>query len=221
MTKQFAWSYSALTSYETCPKKHYHERIKKDYAEKESPQLVDGQRQHKALELRVRDGKPLPGDMAGLEPLCCKIEKVPGRSYFEHKVALTEDLKPTTFFAHNVWVRAVFDFAVVLGRHARIIDYKTGKRKPDSQQMSLFAAAGFAVFPKVEKIGTAFWWLKSKETDRSTYTRDDAPLIWREFEPRVADMRAAIEENHFPPRPSGLCRGYCPVKECDFWEPKR
>lgn len=218
MPKRFAWSYSALQSFETCPRKHYHEKIAKDFAEKESPAMLDGQRQHKALELRIKDGTPLPSDMVGLEKLCRRVERIPAQIHTEMKVALNEDLEPVTFFARDVWVRCVFDLAAVRAPEARIIDYKSGKRKPDSTQLKLFAATGFALFPEVETIRTAFWWLKTKETDRDTFQREDADLIWREFEPRVGRMRAAIESGEFPPKPSGLCRGYCPVKTCEHWE---
>ena len=31
----------------------------------------------------------------------------------------------------------------------------------------------------------------------------------------------AFKTDTWQPRPSGLCNGWCPVKTCEFWQPKR
>lgn len=210
-----------MTGFENCPKQHYHLKVAKDVFEKPSAQMQDGNRQHKALEERIKSNRPLPADLRGFEPLMRKVEAAPGQIMPEMKVALNADLQPTTYFAKDVWLRGVFDLAIFNGAVARIIDYKTGKRKPESAQLMLFAGMAFAQFPKIRKVGTAFWWLKTKETDRAEFYRDEAvPLIWQEFIPRVERMEEAYNTNYFPAKPSGLCRGWCPVKQCEHWEPK-
>lgn len=219
--KKFAWSWSTLTGYETCPAQHYHLKVAKDIHEKPSATMQDGLRQHKALEVRVKHGTPLPSDMRQHEPLMQRVDQIPGQVTPEMQVALNADLEETTYFAKDVWLRSVLDLSIVKGAAARVIDYKTGKRKPESAQLKLFAAVMFAKYPQIEKVGTAFWWLKTKETDNEVFTRDDAPLIWREFEPRVQAMSDAYDSGYFPEKPSGLCRGWCPVKSCEYWEPKR
>lgn len=219
--KKFAWSYSALNNFETCPKQFYHLRIKKDIVEQPSAQMQDGNRQHKMLELRIKNKKPLPSDMIRWEKLCQKVESVPNAKIItEEKLALTADLKPTTFFAKDVWMRAVIDLSVLRGAVARVVDFKTGRRKVDSTQLKLFAATMFAVRPEIKKVITSFWWLKERKTDHDEFTVDEVPLIWQEFEPRVERMRLAHETDDWPARPSGLCRGWCPVKHCEWWEPK-
>jgi hypothetical protein len=218
--RKFAWSYSRLDSFEQCPRKYYHEVVKKDFQQPPSPAMADGQRQHKALEERVRDGKRLPGDLIGLDPMCQRLERVQAEKFFEHKIALDRDLRPVPFFDKTVWVRGVLDIAFVQRPQATIIDYKTGKRKPDSDQLKLFAALGFAVFDKVKSISTAFWWLKTKETDRQEFSVDEVDVIWSDFEPRVDRMEAAYDTDDWPEKPSGLCRGWCPVKTCQHWQPR-
>lgn len=183
--------------------------------------MLEGQKIHKALELRVRDKVPLPGNLRQHEPLCRRFDKTSGSVHVEQKLALNRDLEPTEFFAKDVWLRGVLDVIVQKGKRAKVFDYKTGKRKPDSEQLKLFAAVVFAANDKVEIIDTSFLWLHTREVDSATFTRDDEPLIWREFEPRVERMQEAYDRQKFPARPSGLCRGWCPVRHCEHWEAKQ
>jgi len=220
MAKKFAWSYTALTGYETCPKQHYHLKVAKDISEPPSPAMLEGQAAHKALEERVRDSKPLPIKYSQYEPICKKFDGLDAQVLVEQKLALTQELEPTTFFGRDVWLRGVLDLGVMKGVKAKVYDWKTGKRKPDNEQMKLFAAMTFATWPKLVKVDTFFVWLKERKTDKQTFHKEDENIIWREFEPRVEGMYEAYEKGYFPARPSGLCRGWCPVKTCDHWEPR-
>lgn len=223
MAKQLAWSYSALTNFETCPYQYYRLKIKKDIKEEPSRAMLEGNRVHKALEDRVAKGRPLPPDLKQWEPMCRKFVESPFDVLCEVAVALTPDLKRTEYFAKDVWFRAKFDIEIRLSpQHIRLGDYKTGKRKMDSDQLMLFAGTAFAIYPEVEVVDTAFYWLPDKAVDKETFTRErDEAFIWREFEPRVIAMETARENNTFPCKPSGLCRGWCPVRDCEHWEPKR
>jgi hypothetical protein len=221
MPKKFAWSYSALTGYETCPKQHYHLKVAKDVREAPSKAMLEGQKVHAAFEQRVRDKKPLPGNLSQHEPLCKRFDKTSGSVSVELKLALNQSLEPTEFFARDAWLRGVLDVMVTKGKVAKVFDYKTGKRKPDSEQLKLFAAIVFAAYDHIEIVDTSFLWLNTREVDSARFQRDpDENIIWREFEPRVQSMSDAYDSGHFPARPSGLCRGWCPVKTCDHWEPK-
>tara|TARA_R110002049_G_scaffold105515_2_gene252353 strand:+ start:92 stop:763 length:672 start_codon:yes stop_codon:yes gene_type:complete len=223
MPKQLAWSYSTLTNFETCPYQYYRLKVKKDVKEAPSQAMQDGIRQHEALEHRVAKGRPLPPDMKQWEPMCRKLVDSPLDVRCETPIALTPDLKRTEYFAKDVWLRAKIDVEVVVSpTHMRFIDYKTGKRKKDSQQLMLFAAVGFAIYPDVDTIDTAFYWLPDKAVDKERFTRErDEAFIWGEFEPRVIAMEEARKNETFPCKPSGLCRGWCPVKDCEHWEPKK
>lgn len=220
MSKKFAWSYTALTGYESCPKQHYHLKVKKDIREAPSAAMLEGQAAHKALEERVRDLKPLPKKYSQYEKLCKKFDATDGDVLVEQKLALDQDLNPTEFFARDVWLRGVLDVGVLKGKIGKVFDWKTGKRKPDNEQMKLFAAITFATYKTLEVVDTTFVWLKDKTTDKQRFTKDDEQIIWREFEPRVETMNEAYETGYFPPRPSGLCRGWCPVHDCKHWEPR-
>jgi hypothetical protein len=135
----------------------------------------------------------------------------------EQKLALTVNFRPTTYFAPDVWLRVVADVVVEKGKNLAVLDHKTGKKKPDSAQLRLSAAALFATKPYIQRITSCFLWLNDGTNTTEKFEREDAAGIWGEFLPRVRRMQTSILEDRMPPNPSGLCRSYCPVgrKLCD------
>lgn len=208
-----AWSYSALDSFETCPRRHNLIKITKQVVEPQSDALAWGSKVHKALELRLVDSVPLPPEMATYEPIAAGIvaKAAGGTLQAEQKVALTSSYTPTAFFAKNVWVRGITDFDIEKGKKLFIGDWKTGKVNVSSGQMRLMAAMGLAARPWVEEVTTAFIWLNSGEVTAEKFTRADAPGIWQTFLPRVQRLESAAVTKDYPPKPSGLCNRWCPV----------
>jgi hypothetical protein len=217
MSKPFAWSYSALSAFETCPHQFAQVRIHKTVAEQQNEQMLYGNRFHKALELHVANGDPLPEHMvAQCEPIMEKLKTVGGVMVPERKIALTENLTPTQYFAKDVWLRVVIDLQIDKGPKSLVLDYKTGKRKVDGDQLRLTAATKFAIDPGLEEVRVGYIWFQEDKIDSTTYTPDDVPGIWQDFAPRVHRMKSAIEADKFQKIPSGLCRKHCPVKSCEF-----
>ena len=221
MTTMPAWSYSSLTKFETCPRQYYAVRVSKEVTEPPTDATLWGNAVHKALELRVAEKKPLPKTMAQWEPLVNKIICKPGRVFTETKFALTKGYKLTTWFAKDVWVRGIVDIGIDAGKKAVVLDWKTGKPKPDSEQLKLFAAFMFHSKPYMQQVSTGFVWLAHNKITKETYTREQLPEIWQEFLPRVRRLELAYEGNKWEPRPSGLCNGWCPHKKCEFYKDKR
>lgn len=218
MSNVLPWSYSSLTAFETCPRRFYLTRISKQVAEPQTEATLWGNKVHKALEEAVDGTKGLPEDMARYQPIVDRIRSAPGKRHVESKFALTTSFRPTTFFAKDAWVRGVIDLAIVGEKTAVVADYKTGKVKTDGDQLRLFAGAAFAVYPWVQKVKTSYIWLAHDKTTTAEFTQDDVPVIWEEFSARVQRMQQAQESDKWVPRPSGLCKAWCPVgrKLCDF-----
>ena len=218
MNKPVAWSYTSLTAFETCPFRYYVTRVSKEVIEPPNETTIWGNEVHKAFELHVKDAKPMPASMEKWAPLAAKLRMTPGEKLVEQKLCINRDFKPTSWFAKDAWCRGVVDLAVRKD-HEKIVafDYKTGKHKPDSHQMQLFAGLMFAHYPAAQVVDTAFIWLKDNKTDQERYTRDDVPVIWQEFVPRVQRVEEAHVANRWPKKPSGLCRAWCPVgkKRCE------
>jgi len=214
MSKPFAWSFSALDSYETCPKRHYHLKVAKDVVEKQSDEILWGNKVHDALEKRLKDGTPLPPSMAGYERMVVQVERLSGTLLAESKLAITEDFKPTTFFAKNVWCRAIVDAGKIGTRNALLIDWKTGNPKVKSDQLMLSALVGFAHHPELETVASSYVWLKVRKLDKELFSREQVPILWQKLLPRVHRLEQALKTGDFPPKPSGLCRRWCPVRQC-------
>ena len=212
------WSYSTLTAFETCPRRYYLTKIAKTVKEPQSEAMFSGNEVHKAIELDLKGTKPLPEKYISYAPMVNSVRQYSGKKLVEHSFGLDVNLRPVGFFDKTVWVRGKIDFALVGTKSAALVDWKTGKVKEDLDQMRLFAGAGFALFPYIEKIRTSFVWLPASKTTREDFTRKDIPIIWEDFAHRVRRMEQAEKTGEFPPNPSGLCRNWCPVgaDKCEF-----
>lgn len=207
-----AWTFSRLESYESCPKKFYHLNVVKDVVEPPSSAIQWGHEVHTAFENFVRHGTPLPPAMAHWRSFAEKVGKLAGEKLPEFRLALDENFQPAQWDC--AWSRGIADLLAVDGSVATVIDYKTGKRKP-TDQLALYAAYVFAHYPQVQTVKTAFVWLKDRILDKETYQREDVPAIWQSFLPRVRRLERAYETEKWEPKPSGLCRGWCAVKQCE------
>ena len=207
------WTYSQLDSFETCPRKFYHLKVARDIVEPPSPHAEWGTRVHTAFEEWIKNGSPLPEGMTQWQSLAEKLAKLPGEKLCEQKMALDKNFQPTDW--KTSWTRGVADLLVVHKDRAVVADYKTGKRKP-TEQLDLYAAYTFAHYPQVKVVTTAFVWLKDRKIDKKEVTRDEVPIVWSGFLPRVRKLESAYERDSWPERPSGLCRAWCPVTACKF-----
>lgn len=205
------WSFSSLNDFETCNLRYYLTRVAKVVKEKQSPEMLEGNKRHKALELYVGGKAPLPTEYAGDRPMADKIKAAPGQKLLEYAFGLNKALQPVGFWAKDVWVRGKLDVAVVRQRTALVLDYKTGKRKKTLDQLKMFAGATFREFPYLEKVTTGYAWLPIGKIDTEVFKKEDEPAIWQEFAIRVHRMEDASRTGVFRPNPSGLCRAHCPV----------
>lgn len=211
-----AWSYSNIKLFEQCPKKYYHLRVAKDVKELESRALSYGHEVHKAAELYVKNGTPLPPKFSYLTPVMESITNIEGEKFCELKLGVTEDLKPTTFFSKDVWYRGIVDLLVVRDSSAYIIDYKTGKnaKYADTTQLDVMAAATFAHYGEVDMIKSALVYTTSGEfITKPPHRRELVKSYWNIFEPQLDRLQVAEETNVWNAVSGPLCK-YCPVTKC-------
>jgi len=219
MTK-LSHSYSSLKMFANCPKNYFHQRIEKSIRDPGNAVTAYGNRVHKALELRLKEGKaPLTRETADYEDLCTGIESMvqpDGVLTAEEEMTLTEQLTPTGWWDADAWFRSKIDVLVRNGPKAYMFDWKTGKRRPDFDQLEMFAVQVFKHYPEVEQIKTTFIWLKERKMDSETFTRAQEPAIWGKVLGNVARIEGALEHDNWPAKPSGLCP-WCPCKKiCPF-----
>lgn len=206
------WTYSSLDKFNTCPKQYYHLRVVRDVVDPPSPQKAWGETVHTALELYVKEGKPLPVGMEQWQSFVDKLLRLPGEVFTEHEFAIDRNFQPCSW--DDAWSRGIADLFILGGDRAVVVDYKTGKRKP-SEQLCLYALYVFATHPEVEFVHTCFAWLKDRKVDKQTYHRSEMSDLWQEFLPTLSRLESSHDKDYWPPRPSGLCRKWCPVVSCE------
>lgn len=213
-----------MSTFRNCPKQYYHLKVAQDVEDSKNEASIWGNDVHEAIEQRLKLG-PIDGILSDkfimYEAYCQAIERCKGMMLVEQQMAITENLKRCDWYDSKAWVRCIVDVMHLEGDRALLMDHKTGKRKPDSKQLKLSALIVFHTYPQVMKIKTGFFWLQVNAKDVENYTRDQIPELWQEFAGDLAAYREAYASDTWQPRESGLCKGWCPVKSCMFWAPKR
>lgn len=215
------WSFSSLTSFETCPKRYAHIKVYRDVVDVSGEEANWGKIVHKHLEDRIAHGTCLPVSLEPYEKLVAPIVKSTGTTILaEQQLAVDNRLQPVKWDDPAAWCRGIVDLGVLSPNKSKavLLDWKTGKRKTDTDQLKLFAGLAFSHYASINVVRTGFVWLKEGKTDIETFERKDVPVIWQGFDPRVKRMERAYVDNKFPPKPSGLCRKHCPVpkSKCEF-----
>lgn len=218
--KPYAWSHSALESFKNCPRSFHAQRVLKSVKQEPTQHTIWGEYVHKQFEDFQRDGKPLADDVSEHYDYMTRLAEKPGEPMCELKIALNTRLEPCEFFDPSVWFRGVIDFMKIHENRATIIDYKTGKPHGKFGQLKLFALHTFIAHPEVDVADVRFYWTKTQDESRKVFGRSEIDAMWKEFIPDLRQYAEAFKLDVWQPRPSGLC-GWCPVKDCEFWRPRR
>lgn len=208
---QLAHSYSALKLFENCPKNYYHQRIARDAKDEGSEASKHGERVHKALEKKLLGVSELPPELQEFTPVCDKLSKSKGELTPERQLALDESLAPTDWFSKAAWMRAQLDVLIVDNDKAAVLDWKTGKRRPDPFQLEFAAVMVFNHQPEVNEINAGFFWLPDKKVDPFSYNRGEYDRLLNKVLGKIERVEEALVHDVWPAKPSGLCR-YCPCK---------
>ena len=218
---QVSHSYSSLKMYENCPKRYYHQRITKEVSDSGSEATRYGERVHKALEDRLTGDSKLTDETVKYEALCNSISKMKEHPEFselllEEKLTVTEHYTPTGWWSDDAWLRSILDVLILFKDRAIVMDWKTGKRRPDFTQLEMFALQVFSHFPHINRVTTSFVWLKDMKQDKRSFCRDLSGEMQGHLNGRVARINQSLANDDFPAKPSGLCR-WCPCYEwCEY-----
>ena len=222
MTEPLRHSYSSISQFEKCPKRFWHQRIIKDVVDKGGEASIYGDRVHKALELRLKEGTELPKDIAKHEPICLAVEAMKMHNAtlsLEQELVLDKELNPTTWWADEAWMRSKLDVMILDGDKGVSLDWKSGKRRPDFFQLEVTVVQMFVHYPELTKINTAFVWLQNNEMDSEIYTRaKDFEQLKAKLIKKTERIEEAVIEDVWPAKPGPLCN-YCPAKNiCAYAE---
>ena len=215
------WSYSALSSFEKCPRQYNETRVKRSY-EVSSPAIDLGNKIHKYFEDRVKDGTPFPPEWAHYEKIIAGFLTLPGTPYAELQVKIDETGKPAQGGKWDYWVTAFLDLCIINeeARSAFIIDWKTGNSKyADTQQLKLCALLLFACYPNIDTVKSALLFVKDGLPVEAYFERSNILEYWEHFMPGYLRLRTARATDVFNAKPSALC-SVCPVKTCEHYRGK-
>lgn len=218
--KHIAWSHSRISDFKKCRRmfwfKNVDERKLIPFTQTEA--MKEGERQHKAFEVRIRDDRPFPDKYAHYEPIAQAILKHPGINYCEEQLTFDTNFAPTGWFDRNAYLRIIIDILKINGDKAFAGDYKSGSPWVDGDQLKLTAAGVMQRFPDINEVTTAYIWLKTGALDTEVYTRDMLPRMWEELMEQPRLLHEATVMDHWPPNPNQRNCRYCPVNEkgyCD------
>lgn len=216
--KQYAWSYSKLKNFDSCPKRHYEIDIAKNYVEKQEVggPLDWGNRVHDALAKACMGKQELPTEMEHFQKWVDAIRRGPGELLVEQKFAIDKNFMPVGYFDRTVWYRGIGDVVRIWGPVALVVDWKTGKVLEDSVQLMLMAQCIFSKYPTVKKVRSEFIWLKEDCTSPEVFDRAEVADAWVDLMPRVLELERAHATQNYPPKPNYLCKSWCPVTGCTF-----
>ncbi len=211
-----AWSYSALTSFENCPRKYWATKIGKVVSDINQYNMA-GDGDHTAIQHYLQKGLALPPAIQPLVPIFDKLRAAPGEQYVEYSMCLKQDMTPTKGTNWNeAWVRGAGDYVKVNGSCAVYMDWKSGKPRTEVEdQISLTALLLFQHFPHVQQVNGALYYYNHNKMAPHIVHRHEAPLLWNGFISRVRDMEKAKLEDNWPATPNPLC-GWCPYKACPY-----
>lgn len=169
---------------------------------------------HQDFENYIKDGVALPPDLQDHALYMAKLRNRPGEILAERKVALNIRFQPTGYFDKDVWWRGVVDYTNKDGTTHRIVDYKTGKMRVKPLQLHMNMLYAFA--EGAEVCEAEFYWTQTKVTTPMVFPKFHGQAIVKTLKPMIAEYAEAWHKDIWQPRPSGLCKGWCPVTECEF-----
>ena len=112
--KSTAWSWTSLETFDQCPKKWYHLKLKKDVKDDFSGEPAEhGKYVHKKFELRAGKGTTLPLDLRFHDKVFTKLDSVDGTTYVEQKLAVNDKFEGTGYWDSDVFGRGQVDYLKV------------------------------------------------------------------------------------------------------------
>lgn len=211
--KPLVYSYTMLSTFDTCPHRCYRQYIKRDIPYVATPEMEWGNTVHSAMEYRI-GGKPLPENMRQWEPLAAVFARPGARA--EMKTGVTREGKPTDFFGKDVFLRGKIDVTLIQGTSAFLPDWKTGSSRYESPfELEIQAVMLHAANPYLTKIGGCYVWLKENRIGQ-TYDLTSTNSTWAKVNNKVEEIEDCAAANEWPKTKNPLC-GYCSVRDCENW----
>lgn len=204
-----AWSYSRWRDYQQCPFKTKLKVIDKR-KEPGSPAMDRGGDIHKKAELYVK-GELIrfPKELENFKDDIKHLRKI--KAHAEDQWSFNAKWQLTEWMAEDIYLRMKLDVFYQDGDTLVVIDYKTGKQRPeqDETQLKLYALAGLLVSEAegwgVEKVRCELWYLDHEKDNRPTLLVDKTELLpLKKF--WLGAVKPMLADTRFAPKPGNYCR---------------
>lgn len=214
--KPTRWSYSSLSTYETCPSKWKYRYID-GLPDPPSPAMERGTRLHSQCEEYLNGGVEAPGELGKIAHILERLRANTAKA--ECAWRLDAEWNP---IEHGGRVIGIVDVHFRLGDALHIYDFKTGRTYPGhAQQLELYALLGASHHPDVDRFEVGAIYIDTgKLSRRRTITRDELSPIRADWHQRAEAMLA---DEVYEPNPKGGGCYWCPYKSltggpCTAWK---
>jgi CRISPR/Cas system-associated exonuclease Cas4 (RecB family) len=208
----FAWSFSRYSDYILCPLKAKLKHLDK-IAEPPNEAMARGAGIHDLARDYLRGViVKLPPELVKYKILFVVLRnrvKAGKALIIEESWAFRKDWSRTVWNDWaECWLRVKVDCAEITKGVMDIYDWKTGKFRVEeaatmyTEQLELYALAGFLLYPEVKRINATLLYLDAKAEYPMTFYRDQLPALQQTWLKRT---RAMLNDKRFAPRPNNKC----------------
>lgn len=213
---------SSLANFEGCPKRWYLTTIERKYPPSQTEAARWGTAVHEKLEAFITGGDPLPDYLEFLTPLVRGLQNGNYKIYAELPISINRNWGIEQWRSASASFRGILDLVAIDADRgfALIVDWKTGKRRPDPSQLLIYAAM-LKQLVSVEFVFTAYVWIKDRNYDSFCLDNTNFEEVKAGIIQRLNNIEKAFEEKEFKAKPSPLCP-WCPaLNDCEEAEKYR
>lgn len=200
MNRPTRWSYSSLTTYESCPARWKYGYID-NLPSQPSAAMVRGSRLHSVCEDYLNHKTPaLPWE---LQKASLQIDDLKRKGAIAEAVwTLDKHWLPSD----PPWVKAIVDVHYVVNDILHVLDFKSGREYPEHRdQLELYALVGLYKYPLVKRAEYSALYL-----DTGHVSNDGALLRGDMMDHKTVQWtdraKKLMEDDEFKPTPGGGCR---------------
>lgn len=207
---------SSLQTFLTCPRQYFAKYISKEVEFTGNKHTIFGSKVHKVFEDYLSSSgqgqQTLPDFLLPAKKYLDKMKKS-STCLAEVKLAIDKSNNLVDWFDKSAYQRCIID-ALLVNKDESIvlcIDWKTGKKRDNQTQHDFIKKCAGAKYPNAT-IYTLFIYLFAGQSTLQVFKHD--PLT--ELDNSMKQLEQAYELGIFPPKTSGLCKGWCDVLSCAF-----
>lgn len=211
------WAYTKLRAFEQCPRAGRAKYVTRDMPWVDTGAKEIGRDYHERFKRYINESKPFPDSLSW----CADFVPTPSKDTHTFKAELelgiTEEGEPCGFHDPYCWFRGAIDLLDISfgGKShpdiAFIIDWKTGKKWEDPDELHLHAMLAKAAFPEVRHWRGFYVWLRDRAVG-DTHTLQPAKTLAR-LKERIKKVEADFGDIA---RKNRLCP-WCDLKRCEHW----